>query len=184
MINLQNKADALIFAMCLTFAGLIAGLGFKDSDNAMVTKEVPLPPPIMVVTPDPVSQEAPERELSCLALNVYHEARGESIAGQIAVASVVLNRVEHPEYPDSVCAVVYQRNQFSWTHELSDPTPHERNAWNTARMVASFVYNGRMRHEDLPQFVSGATHYHSTAVRPGWRYQQVATIDNHTFYRQ
>jgi spore germination cell wall hydrolase CwlJ-like protein len=63
------------------------------------------------------STDLSERELGCLVANVYHEARGEDVLGQAAVAHVTLNRVRLPAYPDSVCGVVWQKGQFSWTED-------------------------------------------------------------------
>lgn len=63
------------------------------------------------------AQERAEQALTCLAENVYHEARGESVEGQLAVALVTLGRTLFPEYPKDVCGVVYQKNQFSWTFD-------------------------------------------------------------------
>ena len=64
----------------------------------------------------------------CLAMNIYHEARGERWEGQIAVAHVTMNRVAHDEWPNNVCDVVYQKKQFSWTHVVKDVKPRERKA--------------------------------------------------------
>jgi len=66
-------------------------------------------------------------QLYCGAQNIYHESRGESNLGQIAVAHVVRNRVESPKYPNTVCEVVWQPKQFSWTHDgRSDETKIEK----------------------------------------------------------
>ena len=65
---------------------------------------------------------ATENQLECMALNIYHEARGEEPLGQVAVAQVVMNRVQHDWFPDTICDVVYQGSQFSWTHMRRDHT--------------------------------------------------------------
>ena len=69
----------------------------------------------------------------CMTANIYHEARGESLKGQYAVAHVVMNRVHHEQFPNSVCEVVFQPKQFSWTHTINDPRPTEYHAWSQAR---------------------------------------------------
>ena len=118
---------------------------------------------------------------TCLAMNIYHEARGESIAGQIAVAQVTMNRVEHKSWPDTVCEVVYQKKQFSWTHTIKDTTPYENDAWETAKSIASSVYNDQ---ED--DYVHGAVFYHADYVTPYWAksYEEVTRIGTHIFYRK
>ena len=68
--------------------------------------------------PKPLSVVSKATEIDCLARNIYHEARGESLQGQIAVAAVTVNRVLTKGYPSSICQVVYQPYQFSWVKEL------------------------------------------------------------------
>lgn len=119
------------------------------------------------------------RNLDCLARNVYYEARGESLAGQYAVAEVTMNRKASPFYPRTVCEVVYQREAFSWTGlEVLDPPAGP--AWNRAVRVAEDVYYQRR-----PATMHGVTHFHATYVRPDWskERQRVARIGKHVFYR-
>ena len=118
--------------------------------------------------------------LVCLALNVYHEARDQPLAGQIAVAQVVVNRVLHEDYPSSVCSVVKQKNQFSWLWDDIDDKPYEKEAWKFSQRVAKSVLDGR-----TTEIVEGATHYHATSVKPGWarKFHKVVQIDKHIFYR-
>lgn len=126
----------------------------------------------------------------CLALNVYHEARGEDLEGQFAVAQVTMNRAGGD--PDKVCEVVFAPYQFSWTNDLVLATPQERiaradrfmpresQAWDLAKFVAKTALNGGMA-----DVVGDATHYHATRVSPRWAgsFEQVATIGRHVFYR-
>jgi spore germination cell wall hydrolase CwlJ-like protein len=136
------------------------------------------------------TNRAEQRELACLALNVYYEARGEPLAGMYAVAEVTMNRVNSRRYPPTVCGVVYEQKwdwlrkrrvgAFSWTE--FDIVPHpEGSQWKQARMVAEAVYHGKQ-----PPVLDGATHYHATYIRPSWarREEQVARIGSHIFYRQ
>lgn len=134
------------------------------------------------------SHQQQAAELTCLALNVYHEARGEPRAGQVAVAEVTLNRVASKHYPDSVCQVVYQQrwdrirqrkvSAFSWTElgRLDRPTG---GAWEQALDIATQVYRGQQS-----ATVDGALFYHASYVRPRWsRYKRpVARIGKHIFY--
>jgi spore germination cell wall hydrolase CwlJ-like protein len=126
-------------------------------------------------------------ELHCLATNVYHEARGEPLAGQYAVAEVTMNRVRSRRFPDTVCDVVHERRMdpsrrryvgaFSWT-ELALQRPYG-GAWETAGEVATNVYDGL--HE--PQ-VPGALFYHARRIKPVWAKQKqpLASIGDHVFY--
>jgi len=117
--------------------------------------------------------------MMCLAMNVYHEARDQSLAGQVAVAQVTMNRVASPDYPNTVCGVVNQHKQFSWYWDgLSDVPQHEE-AWQRAQMVAKGVLAGS-GHSDLENVM----HYHALYVKPYWtkEMQMVATIGDHIFY--
>jgi spore germination cell wall hydrolase CwlJ-like protein len=129
-----------------------------------------------------------ERELDCLALNTYWEARSEPAAGQMAVAAVVLNRVANPAFPDTICDVVMQgaehgrhRCQFSWHCDGRDDTPRNTAAWEKALMVARLVLSGG---QDDPN--RGALWYHADHVRPDWSRKMavIARIGHHLFYRQ
>lgn len=124
-------------------------------------------------------------DLECLTTAVYYEARGESARGQVAVAQVVMNRVKHPAYPKSVCAVVYQGAgrsgcQFSFACDGSTRKRRESLAWNRARDVAARTLAGVARAE-----IGAATHFHTTAVSPIWAPQmlRVAHVGAHVFYK-
>jgi spore germination cell wall hydrolase CwlJ-like protein len=128
-------------------------------------------------------------DLYCLAENVYHEARGESFKGQMAVAEVTLNRVASPYFPKTICEVVHEARwdpirrrmvgAFSWTEIKNQRTPRGA-AWREAKAAAEAVYD-----REHPAIVPGALYYHATYIRPRWARQKktVATIGNHVFYR-
>ncbi len=125
--------------------------------------------------------------LICLALNVYHEARGEPLTGQRAVAHVALNRVADASFPSTVCGVVLQggelrrgRCQFSWWCDGRSDDTRDQEAWDVARAVAWSALGGS--HDPT----GGALYYHSTSARPAWRLRFTATarIGRHTFYRE
>jgi len=125
-----------------------------------------------------------DRQVEVLALNMYHEARGEGADSMQMVAEVTLNRVEHPRYPDNVCSVVYQRKQFSWTHTKKDHTPHETEVWEEALEIAENLLMG-----EIDLFDNGATHFlNPNAVRrmPSWarKFEVVGQIGNHVFYEK
>lgn len=114
----------------------------------------------------------------CLAKNIYHESRGEPFWGKVAVAQVTLNRARSTQYSNTVCGVVYQHAQFSWTLDRTKRI-REDDAWQEANKIAHAVLSGRLK---LPNF--NALYYHTHKVKPRWRKtkQVVATIGNHIFY--
>ncbi|SFO00854.1 Cell Wall Hydrolase [Roseovarius lutimaris] len=123
----------------------------------------------------------------CLAEALYFEARGESVKGQFAVAEVILNRVDDPSYPDTVCGVVHQGTgrkfqcQFTYTCDGAKEVISEPQAFRRVGKVAKLMVDGAPR--DL---TSGATHYHTRAVNPQWarHFPRTASIGVHYFYRQ
>ena len=126
-------------------------------------------------------------EQKCLAEGIYFEARGESAMGQAAVAQVILNRVRNPAYPNTICGVVYQnddwhnRCQFSFACDgIKDRIDSPRH-WRQARDIAAGVTSGRIW---LPE-VGSATHYHATYVQPKWAssMKRLSRIGLHIFYR-
>jgi len=129
----------------------------------------------------PLPRERPSTEIECLAKNVYFEARNQSTFGQLAVAMVTMNRVEDKRFPNSVCEVVYQNRQFSWTHLVNDHTPKERQSYKEIYRLAQVVYNGEI--EDI---TSGSAFYHATYIKqPRWakRMKKIGIIDQHIFYK-
>lgn len=126
------------------------------------------------------------QQIECLALNIYWEAKSEPLLGQIAVAAVTLNRVNHPGFPRTICGVVQQGDErrrhqchFSWWCDGKDDTPRERDAWRHAlALAAAAVFTG------VPDPTRGALWYHANYVRPYWadEKQEVARIGAHIFY--
>lgn len=117
-----------------------------------------------------------DKAVTCLAKNVYHEARGEPYKGQLAVALVTLNRVSSSRYPDSVCEVVYAKYQFSWTREKLKVV--DKTAWKKAQDIA---YKALAEYDNLKHF--SATHFHHISINPDWKLKKVAKIGNHVFYK-
>lgn len=120
-------------------------------------------------------------EKFCLAQAIYFEARGEPLAGQLAVARVIINRSESPQFPSDYCAVVTQRGQFSFVRGGRIPSaPEGSAAWARAVSIA------RIAHQDLwPSDADDALFFHASYVRPAWAGRKTAraTIDRHIFYR-
>ena len=173
-----HTADKAVWAAVLLLALVLAGFGvalqahFAREDERRVA-----------------AREAERRNLECLARNVYFEARGESVAGMVAVAEVTMNRKASRLYPGSVCEVVHQKNwdplrgrfvgAFSWTEFDSLPEPGGE-AWQLAREVAEAVYYRR-----VAPTLQGALHFHATHINPPWAKEKklVARIGRHVFYR-
>ena len=136
-----------------------------------------------------------ETALMCMALNMYHEAKNQSMLGQIAVGQVVMNRVEDKRFPDNVCDVVTEavtykgtdkpvlhKCQFSWYCDGQKDEPDlDSKEWWDAKEYASIVLSGTI----MLDVTEGATHYHATYVRPAWAKTKKKTtrIDRHIFYR-
>ena len=141
-------------------------------------------------------------EHTCLAKNIYFEARNQSISGMIAVSHVVLNRVKHERFPNTICEVVKQgvmsrwwkktmnrdvpvKNmcQFSWFCDGLSDAPKERAAWERAWEVAQDAHSLHFMDIDLSD---NSMWYHAKSVKPQWRsdFDYVGQIDDHLFYRQ
>lgn len=116
----------------------------------------------------------------CLAMNIYHEARGEPVKGQIAVGTVTMNRANWDV--NAICPVVYAPKQFSWTSLKQHPhryPPHADRSWQRAKALAWRIVEG-----ELKDVTKGATYFHAHNVKPAWRhaFQRTVTIGNHVFY--
>ena len=130
-----------------------------------------------------------------MATNIYHESKFQSMVGQLAVAQVVMNRVEDSRFPDTVCEVVKQavthkgtnkpiinRCSFSWFCDGKNDTPDlKSDEWYNAKRYARMVLYGTITLD----FTEGATHYHAISVNPYWAktLKRVARIGKHIFYR-
>ena len=128
---------------------------------------------------NPVPTVAQANDFKCMLNNIYHEARGEGVEGMQAVALVTLNRAKQQD--KTVCEVVYQRKQFSWTNTAKGRNKPITGNIDTVHAVASQAIAGV-----LTDFTSGATHYHTKRVKPVWRraLDEVVVINNHIFYRK
>ena len=124
---------------------------------------------------------ANNRDLKCLADNIYYEAGNQSTRGKLAVAAVTINRVNSPKFPKSICSVVYQRTrgtcQFSWTcMRKYVPNPEQ---YAEAKRVAEKVLFAGANHGVLGKNV---LFYHADYVNPGWNLRRVTKIGDHIFY--
>lgn len=117
---------------------------------------------------------------TCLALNVYFEGRGEDYDGQKMISEVVLTRTETAGFPTEICDVVWEKGQFSWTHDGKSDRPRDAAAWLQAQIIAN---------ETLLfgcEFCTGATHYATVDAHPYWAstMKPVGMWGNHIFYIQ
>ncbi|WP_282602721.1 cell wall hydrolase [Paracoccus sp. PARArs4] len=119
-----------------------------------------------------------QQDLQCLAEALYHEARGEGRQGQAAVAEVILNRVDSRTFPSSVCGVINQPSQFSYTIGGAKPI-RNKSAYLRAVDIAKAALSGAPRN-----LTGGATYFHTPSVRPAWarRFQRTVQIGRHIFY--
>lgn len=123
----------------------------------------------------PLIVQAKETATECLAKNIYHESRGETRLGQLAVAQVTLNR--HRKTKKSICEVVYEPKQFSWTEDK--PQIRDFTSWIRSVVIANRVLEQGWALRNFP-----ATHYHTIEVSPSWRLNlfEFKKIGNHIFY--
>lgn len=120
-----------------------------------------------------------DEELRCLATGVYFESKGEPLAGQLAVADVILNRSQSGRFPGSVCSVLTQRGQFSFVRGGKLPSVNQGSkAWKTAVAVARVA-----QAEAWESPTDGALFFHARYVSPRWRLSKVGSVGNHVFYR-
>jgi spore germination cell wall hydrolase CwlJ-like protein len=118
-------------------------------------------------------------EMRCLAGAVYFESKGESLAGQLAVARVVLARTKSGRFPSSICGVVFQPSQFSFVRGGKMPRIDTGSQnWRNAVAISEIAMN-----DSWKSSVEGALFFHARYVSPGWKLKRVGIIDNHVFYR-
>ena len=133
-------------------------------------------------------------QLTCLAVTVYHEARGEGHAGMLGVALTVINRLHDPRWPNTICEVVTEgptlkwdanaplRNkcQFSYYCDGRSDRPTDQKAFSQAMKIAEEAWYSYGLSVDITE---GATYYHATSIDPKWPYKYIMTINNHKFYK-
>ena len=138
---------------------------------------------------DVVSIKTREKQLDCLAINIYREAGHEPFEGKVAVGQVTMNRVEDGRFGDDVCGVVYQKNvvmervvcQFSWYCDSTHRNrPVNKAAYNESYEVAKKVLLEDFRLDVLKP----ALYYHADYVNPRWNLEKIGKIGRHIFYKQ
>jgi N-acetylmuramoyl-L-alanine amidase len=168
-----------IALMALAFFGSIMLLNWAITDKFSR---------IGVTPTSQVTAEMRERQLECLAKNIYHEAGGEPFEGKVAVAQVTMNRAANSQFPSDVCKVIYQKNvfyervvcQFSWVCDREVAfRPTNRANYNESMIAAQKVLLEDYR---LPS-LKNALYYHADYINPGWKKEKVAKIGHHIFYK-
>ena len=149
-------------------------------DEVVQPEEAPDPQATLAETVASLRSSDPgSRELECLAVGIYYEAKSESLNGQLAVGHVIANRAESGRFPSSYCGVLFQRSQFSFIRGRSLPTvPRASQDWQDAVAIAKIVDQ-----ELKPSPMGKALFFHARRVSPGWRLTRVGTLGNHVFYR-
>lgn len=163
-------------AVVLPFMLLAKGISGPDAE------QIPL---YLDVTPiQSTYVPVDERELDCLAANIYYESRNQPMIGQLAVGLTTLVRLQRANWPDSICKVVKQPKQFSWVgneyKQRGRPTNSDMaylHAQNLASRILSGDYNNVLD-------VFYPSHYHTVAVNPSWNRNmaKLARINDHIFY--
>ncbi len=135
--------------------------------------------PLSALVEEHAATDAGDREMECLAGAIYFESKGEPLAGQLAVAEVILNRTKSGRYPTTVCGVVKQPSQFSFVRGGRIPSVQSDSpAWRKAVAIAHIAINDLA---DSP--AAQALSFHAAYVSPRWRMKRVARVGNHIFYR-
>lgn len=119
-------------------------------------------------------------EMACLVEAIYFEARNQPTIGQVAVAQVILNRVESKRFPDSICTVVNQPRQFSYRYDVPVLRYSDKIAYRKAMQIAETTY-----FDMIFDITDGATMYHATRILPKWdwtKLTETVTINDHVFY--
>lgn len=161
--------SAIILSLCMINIDLHKGLPFKTNYYSL-TKDV-------------------QKQVTCLAENIYFEAAHEPREGKMAVAFVTINRVLSGNYANTICDVVYQKTggvcQFSWycDKKFTDRrlTIKDTMLYNDIRELAIDVI---VNFEKMKDVTHGATYYHADYVNPGWKLNRVNKIGRHIFYKR
>lgn len=147
-----------------------------DPNSAVANSAVAAPVSLQaLVAAQPVGEEV-EPEMKCLASAIYYESRSESLAGQLAVGRVIVNRARSGRFPSSYCGVINQPSQFSFIHGPRGALNARQ--WHNAVAIAQIAHDGSWQSE-----AEGALYFHAARVSPGWNAHKVARIDSQIFYR-
>ena len=147
----------------------------------------------------PLPEDLKSEAVECLALNMYHEARGQGTAGELAVTTVVMNRVNDSRFPNTICGVVKQgptrpswkdpkilfpikhKCQFSWYCDGKSDKPRNKKTYEKMKDFAKTLLSNKLLYLDI---TDGATHYHADYVSPSWAKTKTKTVEiqDHIFH--
>ena len=186
----MGSITTAIIAKVIMLSMIVIAPAYILTGSLLMKKVEPVP-----VEPVPVAKKVDEKQLKCLADNIYHEANGESIHGQAAVARVVLNRI-HYGFANTPCQVVYQANiitrideatqemvkvklcQFSWVCEKNSNKINPAR-YRTAKQIAYDVLAFDAYKDVVPRTT---LFFHNLSIEPNWPHHKVKRIGNHIFY--
>ncbi len=179
--TIAYKVSKYIGVVAIVAAGLACGVAL----HAAVERKEDIASAFKMTN---VTAEYRNKQLDCLTRNIYWEAAGEPFEGKVAVAQVTMNRAKHPQFPNDVCGVVYEKTkirdrvicQFSWFCERNHLVrPVHKKEFEESAVVARMVLleNFRLRSLD------NAIYYHADYISPGWRKDKITKIGRHIFYR-
>ena len=150
----------------------------------------------ILLFPGQVKASDANNEIFCMAQNIYFEAGNQPLAGKVAVGNVVMNRLEHGAYPDTLCGVIYDAKwrqnwkgnmvpvlyqcQFSWFCDGKSDEPEDSPTWIESLTIARDIVHGY-----YPDITEGSTHYHADSIYPYWAndLNETVFINNHVFYK-
>ena len=133
-------------------------------------------------------EQVKDNDLMCLACNIYHESGNQTLDGKVAVGAVTINRVKSIYYPNSICKVVWQDSQFSWTNDGKHDRVPNKKWWSQAKDIAKgFMVATGKPHGAFKDPTKCALFYHADYVSPYWsrdkRMKMTTQIENHIFYK-
>ena len=171
---MQYKKSAIIFAVIISALIIFSSMLLSKIELYQL--------PISTIKYEQLSKNN-QKQIDCLAKNIYYEAAYESKDGWMAVGFVTMNRVKSGNYSSDVCGVVYQKTghvyQFSWVG-LKKLSKINIPVYNDIVELATLIY---MNHDRLNDITDGATFYHADYVRPGWKLEKTKQIGQHIFYK-
>lgn len=128
-----------------------------------------------------------DTSVDALACNIYKEARGETISGQMAIGFVTLNRLKNDKFPPTVGKIVYQKSQFTWTGYGTGYKIRDEDSWKVAKDISKFLYSIRNNDNLYARLdpTYGATFFHTKGSQPYWRtsFKKTVIIGDHVFYK-
>lgn len=207
--NRKMKEIEAVTSLAIVFGGFLfamSALAVSTTIHYNAQKAVPvIVDSAQTVVPVTVLSEpiiVDPKEVECLAANIYHEARGETVEGQVAVGVVTLNRVEDGRWPDTVCDVVEQKAlvikkddtgqvisekyicQFGWNCDPNVSISTRSSSWQRSQRIASALMTGTEDYEELAGLYHNALYFHNAADSPKWRHSKtlIRQTGGHYFY--